>query len=129
MSLQDTEEHTGVACECEQCPCDNCEEECGSDCECVEGDCCYADSSSETVSADDDHNSVLRGKWIYSGSETIDDMIECLQREIKLLTDLKTDGWKLTQKVDDDYAFIRQDVPTTEEATSGEKGEGDDTEA
>ena len=99
-------------CPCESCPCENCEEQCGSKCDCDEGDCCYTESSNEF---DDEHNTILRGKWVYDGSESIDDMIECLQREIKLLTDLKKDGWYVTHKVNDDYAFIRRDVTDTVE--------------
>lgn len=87
----------------EECPCEDCG--CGEDCGCDDGDCCFSDSS-------DENNNILRGKWIYDGSTTIDEMIECLQREITLLTDLKTDGWYLTHKVEDDYAFIRRDVVT-----------------
>ena len=88
----------------EECPC-------GEDCGCDDGDCCYTDNSDDD-DFDDENNSILRGKWIYDESTSIDEMIECLQREIRLLTDLKTDGWYLTRQVEDDYAFIRRDVVT-----------------
>ena len=109
MTIED-DIHSGCA-----CPCDHCEEECGSDCECVVDDCCNSTSSEDF---DDENNSVLRGKWIYDGSNTIDEMIECLQNEIRFLTDLKTDGWFLTQTVNDDYAFIRREAPQSPEVQS-----------
>lgn len=55
---------------------------------------------------DDDHSCILRGKWLFDGSKTIDDMIAALQREIVLLTDLKNDGWVLETDVEDDYAYL-----------------------
>jgi len=105
----------GASCsdECCPCPCDNCECE---DCDCAietEDDCSqsYDEEESEEdeeddEEVDDEHSCVLRGKWIYDGSNTIDNMIEALQREIALLTDLKNDGWELANTVDDDHAFL-----------------------
>jgi hypothetical protein len=97
----------------EECPCEICDcgqdSKCDEDCGCDNVEYCNTDSSDEF---DDENNSILRGKWIYDGSTTIDEMIECLQREIILLTDLKTDGWYVSHKVEDDYAFIRRGVDT-----------------
>ena len=122
MSLETTEQDI---CELnnKECPCNHCEEE-TSESEYDEDESCITDSSDDY---DDENNTVLRGKWLFTGSDTIDDMIECLQKEIKLLTDLKRDGWYLTQQVDDDYAFIRRDVPSTQETTVSEETDGDDS--
>jgi len=108
MSLQVTEEHTAeVPIECqekEKCPCDNCDEECGSDCDCDcdDGDSYYTESSSE----EDDKHCFLHGRWIYDGSNSIDEMIEALQRDIDLLKELKQDGWVLQKEVVDDRAYL-----------------------
>jgi hypothetical protein len=66
----------------------------------------YTDDSS----CDEENTCTIRGKWIFDGSESIDDMIACLQKEVDILTELKENGWFLTQKVDDDYAFLRRDT-------------------
>ena len=119
-------------CECENCECENCDcslneelycecknasdKECHCDpCDCVsdEGD---DEEDEEEVEEeeeddlDDENKSILRGKWLYDGSKTIDDMIECLEKEIKFLVDLKNDGWFLTEEVVDDYAFIQRKI-------------------
>ncbi len=102
----------------ENCPCHpdcGCEEECKKegnncpcdDCECYDEDASYTDSYSEDF--DEENNTILRGKWIYDGSKTIDDMVECLRREIRLLSDLKNDGWRLKDEVSDDYAFLERE--------------------
>lgn len=63
-------------------------------------------SEDDYEEVDDDKVSILRGKWIYDGSISIDEMIEALQREIALLNDLKEDGWVLQEKVSDDHAVL-----------------------
>jgi hypothetical protein len=63
-------------------------------------------SEDDYEEVDDDKVSILRGKWIYDGSISIDEMIEALQREIALLNDLKNDGWILRDKVSDDHAVL-----------------------
>lgn len=68
-------------------------------------------------SFDDENTCTIRGKWIYDSSETIDDMIACLQREIETLTELKENGWYLADKVYDDYAILRRNPQTEVEAT------------
>jgi hypothetical protein len=50
----------------------------------------------------------LRGKWIYGGAESIDDMVACLQHEIKYLKRLRRDGWYVTD-MDDDWVFLSRD--------------------
>lgn len=100
---------------CDGCPCDPCE---CDPCDCVGCDCEGSESSSYTSEEhtdtstddeeveDDEHSCILRGKWMYDGSKTVDDMIAALHREIALLTDLKNDGWVLEQEVQDDYAYL-----------------------
>lgn len=77
-----------------------------------------SDSDEDLSGLVDDNSCILRGKWIYDGSETIDDMIAALQREIHLLTELKADGWQVDGVVEDDYAHLCKDVPTSEDETS-----------
>jgi hypothetical protein len=102
-------------CPCEECPCEECPcEECPCE-ECPCQECSSNDDESEEDASDDfddENNNILRGKWIYDGSKTIDEMIECLHREIKLLTDLKNDGWSLSHEVSDDFAFITREPNT-----------------
>lgn len=102
--------------QCSTCPCDPCECE---DCECSDCDCdcetssCTSEEVTDTSEDDDfpednddERSCILRGKWMYDGSKTIDEMIAALQREITLLTDLKNDGWDLEHEVQDDYAYL-----------------------
>lgn len=103
-SLVDTEQEN--QCDCDPCNC--------SDCSCNEESEQYSNTENETedetstddYTENDDKSSILRGKWIYDGSNSIDEMIEALQREIALLEDLKQDGWVLQQKVMDDHAYL-----------------------
>jgi hypothetical protein len=112
-----------------KCACFSC---CCDDCECAlesETDVKTQSDSSECLSTsqedsddvseeddeydelEDDKVSILRGKWIYDGSSSIEEMIESLQREIALLNDLKEDGWVLQEKVSDDHAvLVKADV-------------------
>ncbi len=60
-------------------------------------------------SYDEENSCTIRGKWIYDGSVSIDEMIACLQKEIEILRDLKESGWYLVDKVNDDYAILRRD--------------------
>lgn len=75
-------------------------------------ECCEFDEDANTCYTDDDDNEnscTIRGKWIFDGSHSIDDMIACLQKEIEILTDLKESGWRLVDTVHDDWAFLRRD--------------------
>lgn len=100
-------------CSCEEC---HCTLESENDVETQSDDSDYESSSGEEDTdslsedeyeeIDDDKISILRGKWIYDGSNSIDEMIEALQREITLLNDLKNDGWILREKVSDDHAVL-----------------------
>lgn len=80
---------------------------------------CDDQSSDYTNDSFDEENTcTIRGKWIYDGSQTIDEMIACLQREIEILIELKQNGWYLVDKVYDDYAIVRRDVEATEAETT-----------
>lgn len=61
---------------------------------------------------DDENSTILRGKWIFDGSKSIDDMIEKLRKEIELLEELKKEGYYVCDTVDDDYAFLRKNDET-----------------
>jgi len=61
---------------------------------------------------DDDKTSILHGRWIYDGSNSIDEMIEALEKEIALLKDLKEDGWVLKEQVMNDYAILVKEDDT-----------------
>ena len=97
-------------CPCEPCECDGCEctgyESTSYTSEEVTDTDDEGNSEEEQEDYDDEHSCILRGKWMYDGSKTLDEMIAALQREVTLLTDLKNDGWVLEQEVQDDYAYI-----------------------
>lgn len=117
------------SCKCSDCDChedsisqietdDEHECCCGDSCKCSDCNChevrsnSFSETDDELSSEDsddyenDDKSSVLRGKWLYDGSNNIDEMIEALQREITLLEDLKKDGWTLQEKVMNDHAYL-----------------------
>lgn len=76
-------------------------------------DCCeFNEEANSSYTEDDDNENTctIRGKWIFDGSQSIDDMIACLQKEIEILTDLKESGWHLVDTVHDDWAILRRDV-------------------
>ncbi len=54
-----------------------------------------------------ENDMVIRGKWVYDGAASIDEMIERLQQTIAYLRQLKADGWVVRERIDDDYAFLR----------------------
>jgi hypothetical protein len=111
-------EYDDESCECEECDCHDgtLSEESSFD----ESD--HSDDSDGFDTDDEfentDKSCVLRGKWIYDNSKTIDEMIVALQREIALLTDLKNDGWVLQEEVQDDHAYLSKIVDDVEESTS-----------
>ena len=50
---------------------------------------------------------IIRGKWIYNGCDTVDTMIEALKRQIGYLEGLRDHGWdEIEQNHGDDYVFI-----------------------
>jgi hypothetical protein len=55
---------------------------------------------------DFENDEIIRGKWIYDGSTSLDEMIERLKEQIKSLEHFKTDGWLLRRPAEDDYCFI-----------------------
>lgn len=98
-----------------ECCCDSCH---CSDCLCNEDSELFSDTEDGTTSEteddtsndecidNDDKHCILQGRWLYDDSNSIDEMIEALQREIALLTDLKNNGWVLQEKVMDDHAYL-----------------------
>jgi hypothetical protein len=108
-------------CECTDCKCYQTSEsqidtddECGcdpchcSDCSCDEVSEPEDDTSTDDYTENDDKHCILHGRWIYDGSNSIDEMIEALQREIALLEDLKQDGWVLQEKVVNDNVYFEK---------------------
>lgn len=57
---------------------------------------------------DDENNMVLRSKWVLDGAKSIDECIEKYQNFITFLHHLKSEGWELTNTIDDDYGFLRR---------------------
>lgn len=70
-------------------------------------------------SFDEENSCTIRGKWIYDGSVSIDEMIACLQKEVEILRELKENGWYLVDKVYDDYAILRRE-PVNEPSVAPE---------
>lgn len=62
----------------------------------------------EMEEIEDEDEITIRGKWIFDGSETIDDMIKQLDGVKKYLIDLKNDNFELINTIDDDYGFLRR---------------------
>ncbi len=89
---------------CDGCDgCDDCEYKCdychNSGKPCSDYDCDFYDEKYQDI--------FMRGKHIFDGSKTIDDMIENLQQTIKYLEELKKDNWQIRGgQVDDDYIYI-----------------------
>ena len=83
-------------------------------------ECCEFEeetNSSYTEEDDNENTCVVRGKWVYDGSQSIDDMIACLQKEIEILSELKESGWYLIETVHDDWAHLRRDVVEEQSTT------------
>lgn len=51
----------------------------------------------------------IRGKWVFNGAETIDEMIEKLEERKEHLKELQEDGFTLQNQVEDDYAILTRD--------------------
>lgn len=68
----------------------------------------FEGSSDEEEDSYDGEDTIERGKWIYDGCKTIDEMIQRLINKIEELRRLKEDGWEVEDTVDDDYAFLIQ---------------------
>lgn len=65
------------------------------------------------------YETIIRGKWIYDGSESISDMIDHLVERINYLTKLKDAGAKLVS-ADDGYCFV--ELETGDEKLAEELG-------
>lgn len=50
----------------------------------------------------------IRAKWMYDGCETIDEIIIRLHEEIAKFLSLKSQGWELIDKIEDDYGHMRR---------------------
>lgn len=63
---------------------------------------------SEENNSDEDENNTttVRGKWMFDNCNTIDEMIQRLDRFKEHLNELKLQGWVLREQVCDDYASL-----------------------
>ena len=58
---------------------------------------------------------LIRGKWMFNGSKTIDHMIEKLKYQMEYLKYLKKIGWNTIESADDDYVYIlNSSLPRTD---------------
>lgn len=57
------------------------------------------------------YTGILRGKFVFDGDTSIDAMIDSLLDEVNTLRAMKEAGIRLTEEVNDDYAFIETDDP------------------
>ncbi len=104
----------GNECKCSDCKCNDINEGCTwgkNGCECCQNKEDEEEEIEKTESVgsteSDVDDTILRGKWIYDGCNSIDDMIQRLHEEITLLEDLKREGWYLVDEVENDYACFR----------------------
>ena len=54
---------------------------------------------------------IVRGKFVYDGCKTIDEMVDSLVEEINLLRQMRDAGIVLREEVEDDYAFVTTKDP------------------
>lgn len=57
---------------------------------------------------DPENEIIIRGKWMMDGAKTLDEAADMLKGEAAYLLQLKADGWELTDRIDDDYGFVRK---------------------
>ena len=84
----------------ELCHADPCTKEYDDEC-----NCCDEETSDDY---DEENNTIIRGKWMFDGCKTIEEMIDALNGQITLLEQLKKDGWELCDTVHDDYAYLHR---------------------
>jgi hypothetical protein len=73
-----------------------------------------AESEESQEEEDDEDYEIIRAKWMFDGASTLDEVIAKLERHIEYIKSLKEEGYELTNTIDDDYGFIRQRKPPTE---------------
>ena len=93
--------------------------DCDVDTECLESETETASSELNASTCDDseseDDKCILRGKWMYDGSRSIDEMIAALEREVVLLRDLQNDGWVVEGVIENDYACLRKTTDASQD--------------
>lgn len=72
-------------CKCDPCTCEICE------CDVPVDDC-----------------KIVRGKWIYDGCASIEEMVERLQQQMEHLKTLQDEGWSVSGITKDDYTFMHK---------------------
>ena len=83
---------------CKLCDCNPCTKECDDEC----NSCCC----DEDEDWDDENTTIVRGKWVFDGCKSIDEMVEALKEKIAYIEQLKKDGWEVQEVIYDDYAFL-----------------------
>jgi hypothetical protein len=59
---------------------------------------------------DDPNRSTVRAKWSMDGAMTLTEAAQKLRAFADDLLAMEADGWQLTERVNDDYGFIRKNV-------------------
>lgn len=83
--------------ETDKCNCNPCTKECNS--------CCCDDDCEDW---DEENTTIVRGKWVFDGCKSIDEMVEALKGKIAYIEQLKKDGWEVRETIDDDWAFLHR---------------------
>lgn len=61
------------------------------------------------------YETIIRGKWIYDGCNTLDEMAAAARAQADTLIQMTIDGLKLANPpADDDYAFLTVDDPSVD---------------
>lgn len=68
-----------------------------------------SDADSVAFTFDSERNMIVRGKWVYDGCASLDEMVRRLELEIEYLKMIRSQGWRLQSTVDDDFAFLVHD--------------------
>lgn len=73
-----------------------------------EDDLPFEDSVDDYEEIEEIEEISIRGKWMFDGAETIDEMIHQLDQFKEYLLSLKNDNFELTGPIEDDYGFLQR---------------------
>lgn len=80
------------------------------------GDTAELDDSDDITELDDpdpDDDELVRAKGVMDGSTTLSEAAAALRGFADFLVRLEADGWQFSDRVEDDYGFIRQVRPAS----------------